>query len=139
MFASGYPLIEAESTTADIRLALNRNGTIYYVVAPMGEGGIPTSGPKKGDPDQTINYGELSNWETLPDGDGILKPGEEPPKIFTPTVESITSPQSWASNNRNVKYGNVSFSTTEAQVELNDLIPNREYIAYFVLHKTGEI
>lgn len=138
VFASGYPLIEAESTTADIRLALNRNGTIYYVVAPMGEGGIPTSGPKKGDPDQTINYGELSNWETLPDGDGILKPGEEPPKIFTPTVESITSPQSWASNNRNVKYGNVSFSTTEAQVELNDLIPNREYIAYFVLQNTAQ-
>ena len=135
-FADGYPLITAEASTAELQLALNRNGTIYYVVAPMGS--VPTEGTKPSAPNKSVNYGDLENWQTLPDGNGIIEGTEELPKVTKPEVDRITAPESWASQNKDAQYGNVYFSTIVAKVQLENLIPDQEYIAYFVLQNTAQ-
>lgn len=145
-FANGYPYITEQATTATMRLGLTGKGRIYYVVAPVGE--ISTEGYKLSSDHQTIFYGDESdqlnkyaNWNTLPDGDGVISEAEgevRPYNIIDPLSEYILNPGSWYVNNPAVKYGNIEFSATIPQVELTGLIPETKYIAYFILQNTSQ-
>lgn len=142
-FAEGYPLINEGATSAELSLGLTGKGRIFYVIAPAGD--IPTKG-KQTENGPEISYGDSAdeqngwkNWNTLPDGDGVLATTETPPySISQPLTDYILNPGSWYQNNPDVKYGNVAFSATVPRIPVTGLIPETKYIAYFVLQNTAQ-
>lgn len=58
-FIGGYPEFTAGDSTVEMRLMLDRPGTVYYVVAPMGTVSTVSK-------DGSTNYGTRDNWQTLP-------------------------------------------------------------------------
>lgn len=130
-FFTGYPVMTPGDSVVKLSLLLTRPGTVYYVVAPLGE--IPTileEGNKniaeqKKNPDGTTSY---PNYEKLPRGEedqGIED-------VTTPTSDQIVNGATLANGNPNVKYGTTKVSGSVQYPVVTGLKPKSNYVAYFV-------
>lgn len=131
VFVDNRPYFEKGDSMVNMFLMLDRPGTIYYVIAPMGT--MTTEGV---DAD-----GKKYNFSTVIDDYNMLpERGENDPttgemkyafELTSPTALSIIN----ASNQSNsrIKYGSVQGNATEIEKLVEDLEVKTDYIAYFVI------
>ncbi len=131
VFASNHPTFAAGSSAVDMYLMLDRPGTLYYVVAPVGT--IPTTG--KDESGKSCNFSDVSkDYDKLPqegyyEGTNFLYQQE----ISTPArLDVVNASTTYAANPR-IKYGSTTLGPSEIEKMVEDLEPNTNYIAYFVL------
>ena len=132
-FASATPDFAAGSSAVNMNLALDRPGTLYYVVAPKGT--IPTIGIKNDAPDKQLNFaGE--DYSTLPDKGEYKSDGttfEYLQTIQSPARLDIVNASKTYAGNARIKYGSTGLGTYLRDVLVEGLEPEKEYIAYFVV------
>lgn len=144
-FIGDHPTFQAGDSAVSMSLMLDRPGTIYYVIAPLGYVGTTddkgnvykndtneSGGPGQG----TINWGTL-----LPDSgkndDIDNETAPNPPKLVAPDYLNIVNASSNYRNDK-IKYGSVTCGSS-VEVELVEgLDPQEKYIAYFVLQGTSQ-
>lgn len=132
-FASATPDFAAGSSAVNMNLALDRPGTLYYVVAPTGT--IPTIGIKNDDPDKQLNFAG-DDYSTLPykgeyESDGTTF--EYLQTIQSPARLDIVNASKTYAGNARIKYGSTGLGTYLRDVLVEGLEPEKEYIAYFVV------
>lgn len=132
-FASATPDFAAGSSAVNMNLALDRPGTLYYVVAPKGT--IPTIGIKNDDPDKQLNFAG-DDYSTLPykgeyESDGTTF--EYLQTIQSPARLDIVNASKTYAGNARIKYGSTGLGTYLRDVLVEGLEPEKEYIAYFVV------
>lgn len=131
-FIGDYPTFDAGDSAVNMSLMLDRPGTVYYVVAPLGY--IGTTDDIGNDYKNDGGTGE-DHWESLPESG---KEGEPtPPTLIQPDYLNIVNA---SSNYRNpkIKYGSVTCGSS-VEVELVEgLDKETKYIAYFVLQGTSQ-
>lgn len=152
-FVAGYPTFEAGSSTIHMSLNLNREGTIYYVVAPAGT--IPTT-VGKGSSTELINSKNdgsttkpTSGHTYIPTGGAdrdlnekliaFKDPAGNPEGYTSPTYLNIVNPRF---NSPDVKSGSVKYTMATAQIDVSGLKPSTPdqksiYYIYFVLQGGG--
>lgn len=127
-FIGGYPEFTAGDSTVEMRLMLDRPGTVYYVVAPMGTVSTVSK-------DGSTNYGTRDNWQTLPKSGAQDQPA--PPQLGSPDYLNIVNASSNYRNDR-IKYGVVQCGAS-VEVELvSGLDKTTPYTVYFVLQGTSQ-
>ena len=126
VFASGHPLFESGSSALNMYLMLDRQGTIYYVVAPKGT--IPTSG-SEGENFVGDDYGELPE-EGEYDAQNQF---EYPIEITKPDRLNIVNAADTYGANPRIKHDSVPAGPSEIEELVEGLEPNTDYIAYFVI------
>lgn len=128
-FIGGYPEFSAGDSTVEMRLMLDRPGTVYYVVAPMGTVSTVSK-------DGKTNYGTQENWQTLPKSGAQDEVGKLP-ELGSPDYLNIVNASSNYRNDR-IKYGVVECGSS-VEVELVDgLDKTTPYTVYFVLQGTSQ-
>ena len=139
-FVDNRPQMTAGDDSVHIYLMLDRPGTIYYVVAPLGT--VTTVGTDSNG--QSYNFsairedGDLTDYNRLPtagSNDPTTGDMEYEFTFSSPTVQSILN----AGNNANtrIKHGSIRGSATEVELVVEDLEVLQEYIAYFVIQGTS--
>lgn len=128
-FIGGYPEFTAGDSSVEMRLMLDRPGTVYYVVAPMGTVSTVSK-------DGKINYGTKENWQTLPKSGAQDEVGKLP-ELGSPDYLNIVNASSNYRNDQ-IKYGVVQCGSS-VEVELVDgLNKTTPYTVYFVLQGTSQ-
>ena len=137
-FVGDYPLFEAGDSAVNMSLQLDRNGTIYYVIAPLGDIGTKdTQGHSYGN-----NETGIQNWGTyLPDSgkatDSAGKPNPPLPTLTDPDYLNIVNASSNYRSDK-IKYGALSGGASTIEELVQGLQPETRYIAYFVLQGTSQ-
>lgn len=147
VFASGHPTFEAGSSVVDMFLMLDRPGTLYYVVAPLGT--IPTTGKDEGGASCNFSDGSDGEQESptesedkwggyykLPEKGYYPDDGTEfkyPQVISTPARLDIVNASTTYAANPRIKYGSTTLGPSEIEEFVEELEPNTRYIVYFVL------
>ena len=137
-FVGDYPLFEAGDSAVNMSLQLDRNGTIYYVIAPLGDIGTKdTEGHSYGN-----NETGIQNWGTyLPDSgkatDSAGKPNPPLPTLTDPDYLNIVNASSNYRSGK-IKYGTLSGGASTIEELVQGLQPETRYIAYFVLQGTSQ-
>lgn len=132
-FASATPDFAAGSSAVNMNLALDRPGTLYYVVAPKGT--IPTIGIKNDIPGTQLNFAG-DDYSILPDKGQYKSDGttfEYPQTIQSPARLDIVNASKTYAGNARIKYGSTGLGTYLRDVLVEGLEPEKEYIAYFVV------
>lgn len=132
-FASATPDFAAGSSAVNMNLALDRPGTLYYVVAPKGT--IPTIGIKNDNPDKQLNFAG-DDYSILPDKGQYESDGttfKYPQTIQSPARLDIVNASKTYAGNARIKYGSTGLGTYLRDVLVEGLEPEKEYIAYFVV------
>ena len=147
-FASNHPTFEAGSSVVDMFLMLDRPGTLYYVVAPLGT--IPTTGKdavgdscnfsdgSDGEGEDQPTPEEEENWGgyyKLPEK-GDYKDGttfQYPQVISTPARLDIVNASTTYAANPRIKYGSTTLGPSEIEVLVEGLEANQRYTVYFVI------
>lgn len=119
-FESGHPEFEPGDTTAYMNLMLDRTGTVYYVIAPVGV--ITTRNEDNEEP--AIPEVPISGGR----GDYIVK---------QPTYREIVTPTSYT--NPRIKKGSVTVGTSVNPILLTELEPETQYYAYLVTKGAGQV
>lgn len=124
-FASGHPIFDKGSSAVNMRLMLDRPGTLYYVVAPK------ETIPAKGENGENFSKDE---YEELPtEGEYAGTEFQYKLNIMTPSkLEIVNASKHYASNPR-IKYGSMSLGPSQVEKVVEGLDPKQEYIVYFVL------
>ena len=138
-FIGDRPTFTAGDSTVRMDLMLDRTGTIYWAVAKRGD--ISTLGP--GGEDYSPSGDDLKRYEDLPtsglddnidnDGNGTFK---------TPVT---TPPYNWIVDagrylvSEDVQYDSLTCGASVKTVTVNDLTPNQDYVAYFVIQGTSQV
>ena len=148
IFVGDYPTFDVGDSAVNMSLQLDRNGTVYYVLAPLGDIGTTNNKPEgeneyKNDADELGNPGPgLKNWEELPpDGkkDAIEDESNPiPPILKSPYYLNIVNASSNYGSNSKIKFGSLPCGSSTEEVLVKDLQPNTKYIAYFVLQGTSQ-
>lgn len=137
-FIGDYPDFEAGDSAVRMSLMLDRPGTVYYVVAPLGHVGTRD---EAGHIYDTSSSGK-DNWlNRLPkDGQNDNIDDDEnpiPPVLASPDYLNIVNASS-NYQNEEIKYGSVTCGSS-VEVELVEGLNKRtQYIAYFVLQGTSQ-
>lgn len=132
-FINGYPKFTAGDSIVNMDLMLSRQGTVYYVLAPMGD--ISTVGGPEGS-EKNINYGTKETWPDLPTD------GSDSKKLVIATMpdyNSIVNAREIYVNSKNVKYGSLSVGQAVTVESVEGLQPKTKYIAYFVTRGTAQV
>lgn len=124
-FASGHPIFDKGSSAVNMRLMLDRPGTLYYVVAPK------ETIPAKGENGENFSK---DNYDQLPtEGQYAGTEFQYNLNIMTPSkLEIVNASKHYASNPR-IKYGSMSLGPSQVEKVVEGLDPKQEYIVYFVL------
>lgn len=120
-FAEKYPQIVAGDSVININYMLDREGTVYYVVAPE-KLLIPNPMPST-----ILDISDPTNWEA-----DKLPSGERDHNLNSPKEEEILSPNfvtSLGYRTGSVNYSGVAIDT----IKVSDLNPEEDYYVYFVL------
>ena len=120
-FAANYPQIIAGDSVININYMLDREGTVYYVVAPV-DLLIPQPTPS-----EILDITDPKNWtaEKLP-GD------ERDHKLTNPKQQEIISPN--FATSLGYRTGRVNYSGVGIDpITVTDLEPDQDYYIYFVL------
>lgn len=144
-FAPTSPRFTAGSSVVNMELALNRDGTIYYVIAPTDT--IMTTVET-----EEINTSNDGSSGTLPAGmtyiptDGndrektdrknLIAYTKGNPGFSSPDYLGIVNPRY---NNSEIKTGRARYSGANLRIDVSGLKPDTQYYAYFVLQGGGEI
>ena len=132
IFIGDYPTFDAGDSAVEMSLMLDRPGTIYYVIAPLGY--VGTS-------DGEISYDNDTNWEKLPDsgkGDNIDdETSPNPPILVAPDYLNIVNASSNYRNEK-IKYGTVTCGSSVETELVEGLDKQTKYIAYFVLQGNAQ-
>ena len=119
-FENGHPEFEPGDTSTYMNLMLDRTGTVYYVIAPVGV--ITTRDQDNQEPnlaDVPTNGGS---------GDYLVK---------EPTYREIVTPTSYT--NPRIKKGNVTVGTSVNPILVTELEPETQYYAYLVTKGAGQV
>ena len=144
-FASNHPTFETGSSAVNMFLMLDRPGTLYYVVAPIGT--IPTTG-KDADGDN-CNFSEIimkpgaddkpvedttAGYYKLPE-EGYYEGGtfKYQQEISTPARLDIVNASTTYAANQRIKYGSTTLGPSEIEVLVEGLEANQKYTVYFVI------
>lgn len=122
-FTDGYPRFSISDTTGEMALLLSRPGTVYYVIAPVGD---ITS--KKDGRDVL--------FEDVPQSGADRN---APYELSAPSYLSIVKPEDYYSGNPNLLTGSLKVGTGMVSVSLKSLQPKKDYYAYFVVKGTGQV
>ncbi len=119
-----YPNFVAGDSLVTMQLQLNRQGTVYYVLAPIlkNSGGDYTPVLST-----TDNNGQYPDLNTVPTKGADI---EDCPTLSKPTNTEIFSQKF---NTPRVKYGKATVGTVQEDIVVNGLEPETTYFAYFVL------
>ena len=137
-FASGHPTFDNGSSAVNMRLMLDRPGTLYYVVAPKET--IPTTGKNaedqkvdfsKDDDGEDDNGKEYNDLPTKGKYNGTVFQYEQ--EIETPAKLNIVNASKHYASNPRIKYGSMSLGPSQVEKVVEGLDPKQEYIVYFVL------
>lgn len=134
-FTDGHPHFEYHDTNMTMDLLLNRPGTVYYAVAPVGT--IVTR--RKMGPNDTV--GSTFNFEQAPiSGDPAENPwlsaNELPFILANPNYSNIVRP---TYTNEQIKTGSVEMTTGISTIEVEDLKPSTDYYVYLVTKGNGQV
>lgn len=136
-FVGDYPSFEEGDSAVEMSLMLDRPGTVFYVVAPLGYVGT------RDNKDQTYDTTKkgIENWNNLPESGRDDKIDDEedpkPPILVSPDYLNIVNASTNYRNDK-IKYGSVTCSSS-VEVELVEgLDKQTQYIAYFVLQGTSQ-
>lgn len=137
-FTGDYPSFSAGDSAVRMSLMLDRPGTVYYVIAPLGYIGTTDENGRV----YENNDSGISNWTTyLPDSgkndsiDDTLAP--KPPILTAPDYLNIVNAKSHYSSSK-IKYGSVSCGASVEELLVDGLDKETRYIAYFVLQGTSQ-
>lgn len=119
-FENGHPEFEPGDTNAYMNLMLDRTGTVFYVIAPVGV--ITTR-------DEDNNEPALS--------DVPLSGGTGDYIVEQPTYREIVTPTSYT--NPRIKKGNVTVGTSVNPILIKELEPETQYYAYLVTKGAGQV
>ncbi len=140
-FQDGFPKFKVGDSSVEIEVALKRpNSRFYYAIAPLGK--MVTvidehSGRSDRVPYRVDSSANRDNWKLLPeDGEEAQNPiygyalaGGDPNSL---TLMKECDKNS-ASDFGDIKYGVEEFNNAVISCKKEELTPNTEYIAYFVL------
>lgn len=116
-FTDGYPTFEVTDSKCSMNLLLDRAGTVYYAIAPVG---VITTQTSSG----TVTFTDVPTSGT---GEMVLtKPGYL--NIVNPTY-----------TNSRIKTGSIDLGTGVVTRDIDSLEPGTEYYAYFVIKSTGQV
>lgn len=137
IFIGDYPSFSAGDSAVNLSLMLDRPGTVYYVIAPLGYvGTTDENGNRYGD-----NTTGIANWENLPSSgkeDNIEdEKNPKPPILTAPDYLSIVNASSHYRNDK-IKYGSVTCGSSVETKLVDGLDKQTRYIAYFVLQGTSQ-
>ena len=129
-FASGHPTFDAGSSAVNMKLMLDRPGTLYYVVAPKET--VPTTG--KDESSQDTNFSSETGYDKLPiEGEYDGTEFKYPRRIDSPArLDIVNASKTYASNPR-IKYGSMPLGPSQVEKVVDELDPKQDYIVYFVL------
>ena len=133
MFADGRPTFTAGASAVNMSLMLDRLGTVYYLLAPVGT--VTTVGTKisgdDADPDQEITFNR-DNYTELPSA-GEYNQGQFEYHFSFRQPDRLDVVEPEGNVNSNIKYGVVeNVGTIEVPELVEGLQPNTPYIVYFV-------
>lgn len=136
-FIGQYPQFDVGDSAVQMNLMLDRPGTVYYVVAPQAY--IDTKGENG-----SIDYGEDTNWVTLPcpviDSTGQVEPippDNTSPQLTDPDYLNIVNASTNYRNER-IKYGSITCGSSVETVLVDGLDKTQNYTVYFVLQGTSQ-
>lgn len=145
IFVGDYPTFETGDSAVNMSLQLDRNGTIYYVVAPLGNvGTIDDKGNEyKNDMNEDGTPGPgIQSWMGLPESgkndDIENETNPVPPNLKSPYYLNVVNASSNYGSNSKIKFGSLPCGSSTEEVLVKDLQPNTRYIAYFVLQGTSQ-
>ena len=150
VFTNDRPTFEVGDSLVNMSLSLNRPGTVFYVVAPIGT--VPTRGYQLDEEGKRVGD-QLTFSPTIPENAteeeiAILKQDYNklytygnyddqfayPFEITAPTVLQIVNAD--YTNNR-IKYGSVRVDEAESVCTVQGLDPLQDYVVYFVIQGTS--
>lgn len=138
-FIGDRPQFTAGDSMVRMDLMLDRTGTIYWAVAKRGD--ISTIGPNG--EDYSPSGTDLKDYEKLPTSgldDGLDNDGEG---TFVAPVQ--TPPYNWIVDagrylvSEDVQYDSLTCGASVKTVTVNNLTPNQDYVAYFVIRGTSQV
>ncbi|MGE4275710.1 MAG: S-layer homology domain-containing protein [Lawsonibacter sp.] len=112
-FTGEYPFFAPGDTYVDMTIRLDRSGTVYYAVAPVGTIGTEKDGVE-------LTYEDL-------EPSGI--------ELDTPSYLNIINPNF---SNSAIKTGTISAGTGAIPIEIDGLKAETQYFVYFVLKGSGQ-
>lgn len=118
VFTDGYPNFTPGDSSVDMTVLLDRPGTVYYVVAPVGTVTTTDAG------------GSVLPDQVPTDGGGV------PPVLTAPGYLNIVNPK--YSNSR-IKTGSASVGTGAVPLRVTGLEAETQYYVYYVLKGTGQV
>lgn len=153
-FIGDRPSFTAGDSVLRMDLMLNRTGTIYWVVAKRGD--ISTLGTGTDDYGNKIDYSPIDKtdpsipddvyykyYNQLPDSglnDGIDNDGNGDfvAPLSSPPYNWIVDAGKYLAGD-DVQYGSVTCSASVKSVNVKDLVPNQDYVVYFVIQGTSQV
>lgn len=125
-FVATYPRAYPGDSVTKIQFQLDREGQLYYVVAPSGLLTPTYASSKPSDAEKDIGNPGDNNWDYLPNG-------IRDHKVATPTTNNIMNPSNYAESD-GYRSGVINYSGTGvSSFNVNNLSANKEYYIYFVL------
>ncbi len=134
-FSTGYPSFDPSDVSVDMNLQLNREGTIYYALAPVVKtttGGWSTYLPTlddKGDPVYPTEGTPTTGLGYIPPTSGVEI--DKCPNLSAPTNMDIFLHD--FTDTENIVFGQKTVGTARTVLTEDNLKPGTVYYAYFVL------
>lgn len=152
-FVGGYPTFEPGSGTISMRAPLMRSGKVWWVAAPVGSGGIPTTlpdGTEINDKNDGRDGSTLVGKSYIPtngsDRAGTNKAnihfmtggdGGTPGQYAAPYYRNIINPKD-VFTSEDVKSGVYEYSGSADEIPITGLKPNTPYYIYIVRQGGGD-
>lgn len=141
-FASGRPIFDPVDVSVNMRLQISRQGTVFYALAPADDtistrdlDGFVVNWSRKEEIPKTGSDVRLdSSGNEVRDEDGNPIP-LAPFYVSTPSYLEIVNPEY---DNPEIITGYVPITSGTVTTEVDDLIPDTNYFAYFVIRGTGQ-
>lgn len=143
-FTSGYPNFRPHDTFAEIDLQLERPGTVYYVLAPMGPKECNENDSLTG-PGGQMSISLPTTYASDAGKSGTVFPTDVPengsdkknmPKLATPTSLQIYQPNFGTTR---IKSGNRAVATGTSTVTVTGLEASTLYYAYLVTRGASDV
>lgn len=139
-FINNRPTFTPGDSVVRMDLMLDRVGTIYWVVSKRGD--VSTIGTD-GKTDYSPSGTERGAYEKLPESgqnDGIDNNGTDKfiAPVSTPSYNTIVDPRKYMVSS-DVEYGSLTCGASVQSVTVENLIPNQDYVVYFVIKGTSQI
>ena len=149
-FIGDRPTFTAGDSTVRMDLMLDRMGTIYWVVAKRGDistlgtdanrtdySPIDKTDPNISDEEYYKNYNKLPD-SGLNDGIDNNGKGDYVTPVSTPPYNWIVDAGKYLVS-EDVQNGSLSCGASVKTVTVDGLVPNQDYIAYFVIQGTSQV